>query len=286
MYDYHIHTQVGACDTPEEFLKKAHGAGIDGGGIISIHPVGYHQEEIGDQRWEARLEQNLAFTNQAPGFHPIFWIDPTDSDAMRQIQCAAERGVAGFKVICNHFYPGDCMNVWQAIAEMGLPVNFHSGILYSTSPASCFNRPLAFECLMTIPNLRFSMAHVGWPWADEYISLVGEFNWGGASREMYVDLTPGTPAIYRREVLRKLYLIGFLNLKYHVLWGSDNYANSYRTAYARFWLDTDKAIMDEITRDANLYTTPNNDPNDYSDIWNLATHTNMERFLTSSALNH
>ncbi len=279
MYDYHIHTQVGNCDFPTTFLQKVHSAGIDGGAIISIHPAGYHQEQEGDQRWEARLEQNLSYTHQTPGFRPVFWIDPTDNDIMLQIQCAAERGIAGFKVICNHFYPGDEMKVWRAIAEMGLPVNFHSGILYSTEPASCYNRPLAFEGLMTIPNLHFSMAHIGWPWTDEYVSLVGEFNWGGTSREMYVDLTPGTPPVYREEALRKLYLTGYLNLKYHVLWGTDNYINDYRTQYAKYWIEKDRSIMATVTRDANLHTMPNSEPVDYSDIWQLATHDNMERFF-------
>ena len=86
MFDSHIHMYYGKSDTPQEFLEKASSAGITGGNIISLFPAKHSLVESADQRWEYRLEKVLEFTSQAPGFHPLFWIDPTADDFEKQIQ--------------------------------------------------------------------------------------------------------------------------------------------------------------------------------------------------------
>ena len=61
--------------------------------------------------------------------------------------------------------------------------------------------------------------------------------------------TPGTPGIYRREALRKLYLTGF-DVRPRTFWGSDQTVNDYNPDLARRMLARDSAIVDEIERDA------------------------------------
>lgn len=279
MYDYHIHMYSGPGDTPQEFLRRTAEAGVTGGGIISPQPLGYGRVEGADQRWESLLDCLLEFTSQTPAFRPVFWIDPTDADIERQIRIAAERGAAGFKIICNHFFPKDVLKPLTQIAETGLPVNFHCGILYSTHPAAEFNRPAAFECLMELKGLRFSLAHAGWPWTDEFNSIIGEFFWGANNVDVYVDLTPGTPLVYRESVLRRLYLCGFSKLKTHILWGTDKSTNHYDSAFAANLIRVDRGILEGIDRDANLYRPPSYSPNDFSDAGELLFHRNMETFF-------
>ena len=283
MQDLHIHMHAGHKDSPEVFLQKTHAAGVMGGAVFSIAPEGYGPEEGEDQRWQARAEFIIDFTRQAPGFRPVFWIDPTDADAIEQVHGAAALGIAGYKVICNHFYPVEGMKVYEAIAETGLPLIFHSGVLYNSQPSSDYNRPMSFECLMDVKGLKFSLAHISWPWSAELVALFGKLNYldhvapEGRSR-MYFDFTPGTPPIFRRDAIRQVYMCGF-KVKHRVLWGTDCLANHYSTEYAKYWANLDRGILDEITAAPNLYRVAGQSEYDYADIWELATEKNIEEFF-------
>ena len=95
MLDLHIHMHPGRKDTPEVFKEKTMAAGVTGGAVFGLHPEGYQMEANEDQRWQARAEQIMEFCSRAPGFRPVFWIDPTDADAVEQVYGTAEMGVAG-----------------------------------------------------------------------------------------------------------------------------------------------------------------------------------------------
>jgi predicted TIM-barrel fold metal-dependent hydrolase len=161
---------------------------------------------------------------------------------------AAAAGIAGFKVICNRCFPGDdrSMQVWERIAKTGKPILFHSGILYGNGPWSQYNRPVGFEPLFEIPRLRFALAHVSWPWCDENLAVYGFWqnrkHQGSTSAEMFIDTTPGTPRIYRREVLGKIYSIGY-DIEDNVIFGTD--CNSkYSSDYTKEILAMDKDALD------------------------------------------
>ena len=284
MQDLHIHMHPGRKDSPETFKEKTLAAGVTGGAVFGMHPAGYKQETCEDQRWKARVEFIMEFCSRAPGFRPVFWIDPTDEDAVEQVYGTAEMGVAGFKVICNHFYPVEGLKAYQAMAEVGLPLMFHSGVLYDQKVSSDYNRPMSYEFLMDVKGLRFSMAHISWPWSAELVSLFGKLNYldtyspEGRS-QMYFDITPGTPPIFRKEALRWIYMSG-LRVKHRVLWGTDCEANDYQTDYALYWGNLDKEILEEITADPNIYRVPGQEAYDYSDIWELATEKNFDTFFS------
>ena len=63
----------------------------------------------------------------------------------------------------------------KEIAKLNVPVIFHTGILWDGRVSSNYNRPLHWESLLPITNLRFSMGHCSWPWVDECIALYGKF---------------------------------------------------------------------------------------------------------------
>lgn len=132
MKDCHIHLMplIGPEEEPGKFVAKAAEAGVTGGSIFSLPPKSFRPDNERSQYWRDRLEHIVEYCRQTPGFHPFFWIDPTETDARQQIAAAAEAGVWGFKCICNHFAPRDQLADFAAIAETGLPIHFHSGILF------------------------------------------------------------------------------------------------------------------------------------------------------------
>ena len=282
MFDCHIHMRSAFQpeNFPRTFLEKTREAAVAGGAVYSPWPEKYQRKEE-DQRWETRLESVFRFTAETPGFRPVFFLDPTEPDALVQVKTAAERGIAAFKIICNHFYPREILPVLSAIAECGCPVVFHSGILYNWNLASDFNHPRAFECLLHITGLRFLMAHVAWPWTDELIALYGEFAWAeaaypGRSSRMYLDLTPGTPLVFRRDMLRKLFLTGYPELENRVLWGSDQSVESYSSSSVQFWSAADQKFFEEVCVSAEEYRIS---PARYQMLWQQVSEKNCRNFF-------
>jgi predicted TIM-barrel fold metal-dependent hydrolase len=253
--DGHIHIGEGPVKG-EDLRKKLTAAGVDGGVILSMSPKSFDYAGEGIT-WEKRLDNLFAWAKTGPELYPFYWIDPTEEDAVVQVKAAVEKGVAGFKVICNHFHPGDskALKVYGEIAKAGKPLLFHSGILWDGKVSSLYNRPAEFEALLDIDGLKFALAHVSWPWYDENIAVYGKFLNAYSSRpdlsvEMFIDITPGTPPIYREEVLTKLFTVGY-DIENNILFGTDCSANDYNTAWTKEWIARDNGIYGKLGLDEN-----------------------------------
>jgi predicted TIM-barrel fold metal-dependent hydrolase len=250
--DGHIHIRDEDV-APEPLLHRMAEAGASGGVLISRPPQAYAAgTETSTADAARRLEQVLAWCENAEHLYPFFWIDPTDYDAAEQVERAAAAGVAGFKTICSAFLPGDddVMPTFRAVATAGKPILFHSGILWDGKPSGPFNRPCNFECLLDVDGLRFALAHISWPWVDECIAVYGKFLNAKTRRpdlscEMFIDLTPGTPPIYRRDALTKLHTVGY-DVGHNLIFGTDCNTADYNAAWTRDWLDRDNVIYDEL----------------------------------------
>jgi predicted TIM-barrel fold metal-dependent hydrolase len=248
--DGHIHIEVAGHDR-SAFLARLKQAGVDGGVVISLPPPGLLADATSLSAAQ-RLDDLLSLTQESSNLFPLFWIDPTLEDARKQVDAAVHRGVAGFKVICHNHEPGDAraMRTFGHIASCGKPILFHSGILWNGADSSRHNRPLLFEALLEVQGLRFTLAHIGWPWCDELIAVYGKFlnartHRPGRPVEMYIDLTPGTPPIYRRDALVKLFTVGY-PVEHNVIFGSDCNVHDYNQRWSREWLVRDNAIYDEL----------------------------------------
>lgn len=248
--DGHIHIYPGKVDR-EDFFKRLDSAGVDGGIVISVMPGGFRHSVDMISAGE-RLENLFSWTEGHPHLYPFFFIDPMEEDALDQVRMANQWGVSGFKIICYNFYPGEskAMEVYRAISMTGKPILFHSGILWNGYPSAVYNRPAEFESLLDIEGLRFSLAHVSWPWYDENIAVYGKFLNAHILRtdlnvEMFIDTTPGTPPIYREEVLTKLLTVGY-DVSDNVIFGTDNNANDYEVEYAQAWIKRDIGIYNKL----------------------------------------
>jgi predicted TIM-barrel fold metal-dependent hydrolase len=250
IFDMHIHTYGPEFDR-DALLAEMGKAGVFGGCIFSPPPVEFNSKR--GMPFRPRLDRILAI---AKGYEerllPVLWIHPDEEDVLEKVTRAAAEGIAAFKVICTDFYVYEdrCMKLWQAIADLNKPVFFHSGILWTGSPSSRYNRPVHWETLMDVKGLRFSMGHCSWPWTDECIALYGAFCYANRlkeSSEMFFDLTPGTPPIYRKDLLTKLFTVdyGFDTTK-NILFGTDCSAHHYRPDSTLRKLALDGSVMDEL----------------------------------------
>jgi hypothetical protein len=245
--DGHIHVGKGRRNSAE-FVRQMASAGIEGGIVISLPPTAFTGSADATP-WRERLADVLARCRARKTLYPFYWIDPLDDSAIDQVDDAVRQGIRGFKVICGRHRPGHerAMTVYAEIARRRRPMLFHSGILWDGRPSSPFNRPAEFEALLDVPGLRFSLAHISWPWCDELIAVYGKFQNAITGRarspvEMFVDVTPGTPPIYRKEALTKLFTVGY-DIQKNVVFGTDCSTGPYNARWAREWIQRDADIL-------------------------------------------
>jgi predicted TIM-barrel fold metal-dependent hydrolase len=248
--DGHIHV-IGDQKDRRSFDKGLAGAGVSGGIVMSIPPAVF-KALASPMPARDRLDNLFYWTEGNDDLYPFFWIDPLEDDSLDQVALAVERGVMGFKVICSQHAPGHprAMDAYRAIAGAGKPILFHSGILWDGLPSSPNNRPAGFEPLLEVEGLKFALAHISWPWYDECIAVYGKFLSAMKRRkdlscEMFIDLTPGTPKIYRRDALTKLYTVGY-DIENNIFWGSDNRTRDYKSEWVRQWIDIDREIFADL----------------------------------------
>jgi predicted TIM-barrel fold metal-dependent hydrolase len=255
IFDAHIHIRNGEPD-PHGLIKRMDSCNISGAVLISIPPD--------EASFRDRINNLFEWTEGNKTLFPFLWLDPLDEDSTNQVNSAVDAGVMGFKVICDRFYPGDdrCIRLCEKIASLDKPIIFHSGILWDGKPSSEYCRPVNFESLLLVEDLRFSLAHIGWPWIDEMVAVYGKFlnyrsKYPNSRTEMFIDMTPGTPFNYRSEAISKLFGTGY-DVGGHLLFGSDCDANDYNSGWVLKWLGTDEHIYDELGIDLetkeNIYT--------------------------------
>ena len=248
IFDMHIHSRATA-PCPEKMLKEMENVGVFGGCVFSNHPV--EGTEPGGADFETRLKEVLEWSRgYEDRIFPVLWIHPHEKNIIENVRKAADAGIAAFKMICEDYYVYDepSMAVLREIARLGKPVIFHTGILWDGAVSSNYNRPLNWEHLLDIDGLKFSMGHCSWPWIDECVALYGKFLnalKNGRSAEMFFDLTPGTPEIYRKELFTKLYYAGY-NSGDNIMFGTDSNADGYRGEWVGNWLSIDEKILDEL----------------------------------------
>lgn len=254
MLDGHMHI-MNRIINKEGLVNKLTQAGMDGGIILSLPPASMN---FGEYPTEERLENLFQWKECNAELYPFYWIDPTEDNALDQVSVAANYGVCGFKVICNRFYPEDerAQRVFEAIARINKPILFHSGILWDGAASSQYNRPGGFEALLKIDGLKFALAHGSWPWVDECIAVYGKFlnaysRQPDLSVEMFIDITPGTPPIYREELLTKLFKIGY-DVENNILFGSDCNLDDYNSEWTMEWVKRDKEIYDKLSVDSSV----------------------------------
>ena len=256
IFDMHIHTNTETPD-PGALIENFEKSGTYGGCVFSTRPNVSDYHGIGLD-FKARLRQLDGWSHgYEDRIYPVIWMHPDEGDVLEKIRIADEHGVAGYKFIATSYSPSEdrFLEIAHAIAETGKPLFLHSGIHYSGQdfhPDLDYNRPSSFMKLVKVPGLRFSMGHCSWPWIDECIALFGKWGHhvstlpaGTPHAEMYLDITPGTPESYRRELLCKLYTFS-QNTGDFIMHGTDQVAERYNSVAVSGRLARDRAILDAL----------------------------------------
>ena len=255
IHDGHTHLSLDRLrDTSDDvatLLAKLEATGISAAVVICSPPpsMAHSSDWLTDRQ---RIGELMTWRQGRDEILPFYWIDPIARDAEQQVDWAIEQGMVGFKIVCDRFHVYDpvVMRTVRAIADRDKCILFHSGILWDGKPSAHYNKPSEFEALLTIPKLRFSLAHVSWPWCDECIAVYGKFLNAltvcpGQPAEMFIDLSPGTPVLYRREVFRKLFQIGY-DVRHNILFGTDAIACDYNASWTENWLKLDNQLYHEM----------------------------------------
>ena len=255
IFDMHIHTNT-EDPHPEQLIEAFDRSGTFGGCIFSTRPNVEDYHGIGLD-FDARMRQLLRWSEgYEDRIYPVIWMHPDEGDTLRKIKLAAEHGVAGYKFIATSYSPSDerFLEIAEAIAETGKPLFLHSGIHYCSQNFHYdmdYNRPSAFMKLTTVPGLRFSMGHCSWPWIDECLAFFGKWSHYMTTlpkekrSEMFLDITPGTPELYREELLTKLYRFP-QNTGDFIMHGTDGIAESYNAEAVSRRIDNDRRILDRL----------------------------------------
>ncbi len=248
LFDAHLHA-FNTVPDPDGLLRAMEQANVYGGCIFSNCPPEYDPKA--GTSYETRVEEVLTWTKGYENrLFPVLWIHPYEDNIIEKVHDAAARGVDAFKIICGDFSVAEepCLKLLTEIAALNKPVFFHSGILWDGKVSSVYNRPMNWEAVLPIKGLRFSLAHCSWPWIDECIALYGKFKFAhstGSAAEMFFDTTPGTPMIYREELMTKLYKIGY-DVSRNVFFGTDSAAHNYNPSYVSDWLRCDRTLLDKL----------------------------------------
>jgi len=296
IYDAHIHLwpSLEKEHNPKDFLLSTPEKNKIGGMIISLPPPKYGAyDNLGVKPMSnpKRIQHTLDFCKPLKNFFPCYWIDPTDKDAVKQVVKVKELGFRAIKVICTHYFPSAGMAVYHKCAELNLPVLFHSGISFDGQDSSRYSHPLEFECLLEVMTLRFAMAHLSWPWCDDFVAFYGKVY---AKRlynkrchiQLFADMTRGTPDNYREEALRKLLFTGY-PIEDFLLFGTDTMVPNVDANRIRGVYDRDVAIFALLKKFAKSVKEDETAPVQFRDaasqdvdkIFKKATEKNFLRFL-------
>jgi predicted TIM-barrel fold metal-dependent hydrolase len=172
-------------------------------------------------------EQVAELCGANPRFLGFASVDPSTKDAPRQLERAIRTlGLRGLKLdpALQRFHPDDRKLAWplyQACAELGVPLVIHCGLSWSLVGQSKYARPLALEeVAQEFPALRIVIAHFGWPWVEEALLLALKY------RNVHLDTSivcSGTPRQALARVLAGLVGIEVLeaSLPRQLLFGSN-----------------------------------------------------------------
>lgn len=206
MIDSHVH--LSGHETSRDVLTAMDEAGIETACLIGpfLDPVTWVPRGDDVLEWANTYLCDVAAT--APDrLWALATVDPLDPQAPdHATRLADEPVVHGIKLIPHDWDPEMASGVYAACAAAGLPILFHAGVFIS-GRCSDRCRPARFEVVRDYPALTVVLAHLGWPWVDEAIAVALMDPLKGQRRQVLLDISPGTPEVYRAEALRKAFAV-------------------------------------------------------------------------------
>lgn len=249
IWDCHCHSN--GKETAEQVLKGMDQAGIERVTLFSGYPGNLEGERgFSRQLLRERIDHVAAIQAADPSrIYGMVWAEPRCEGVVEEVERGInDKGLRGVKLIPDHYEPCDPVThpLYRKLEELGKPIMFHSGILYGFGDSSRFCRPALYEPLLHFPKLRFSLAHISWPWVDECLAVYGRFNAlsGGKpeKNQMWIDTCRGTPDAWREEAMRKA--VPFVGME-RLMFGVDTWAGNIGPS-APNHIRKDTALLREV----------------------------------------
>ena len=178
------------------FLHELDEAGVEKAVLLPIDCTTAHNCRI------VSNEQVANLVDKCSRFIGFASVDPACDDAPRMVERAVkELGLKGLKLdpALQQFYPNNkeiAYPVYQACAELGIPVMIHCGMSWAMTGLEKYAHPLQLEELaIDFPSLAIVIPHFGWPWVRETLMIAMKY------KNIYIDTSivySGTP----KEALR------------------------------------------------------------------------------------
>ena len=145
-------------------------------------------------------------------------IDPYRPDALEILDYAfKDLKLSGLKLNPSkqRFYPADeiLKPIYKKCLQFNRPILFHSGMSWEPDAPARFSQPINFEdTAIEFPELRFCLAHFGWPWTKETAMLLIKYPNVYADTSLLFYGFPGRSFLSRfsRKTLAACGLIGTL----------------------------------------------------------------------------
>ena len=139
-----------------------------------------------------RPDRFVGFASVDPNKHQL---------AVMELEHAVrELGLRGLKLHppTQHFYPNDRAHypLWAKAQELGIPVLIHTGHNQSGGRLQYGDPTLVDEVALDFPDLKIILAHFGFPWVNQAISVV----W--VRRNCYLELSGWSPKYIPETVWR------------------------------------------------------------------------------------
>jgi uncharacterized protein len=203
--DAHIHCS--GTEKADDVLWALDQAAVDKAVVLAPFLSGCYSMHNGDSlrsanRYLARLIGG--HEDRLIGFAVV---NPALDNASIDLRDAYELGLPGLKMVPAGWYPYDecALRIYETASELRIPILFHSGI-FIDGKSGRYCRPVFFEAIRDYPDLRVTLAHLGWPWSDEAnaVGLIDLINGIAPDKcQFRFDISFGAPPAYRLEVLKK-----------------------------------------------------------------------------------
>ena len=251
--DCHVHMK--GSETVDSIERALDRAGLRGAVLFTPYPGLGTGHVMGVEEFRRSVEFGSRIQRGLEGrvavfafFEPRMSRDP--GELRRLLEWAlTDKELSGVKMIPAGWYPYEELldPVYRLVDELGLPITFHCGISWAFPDSSRFCRPVYYEKLAEYPRLRFALAHICWPWVDEALAVAGKFLYaiarGDAEKcNLFIDITPGTPPLWRADALRKA--VTYLGHRL-LIYGSDCFGAD-NAECLRQHLELDLAVMKHL----------------------------------------
>lgn len=219
--EYNLHKNGTA--TLQHFFNKLNCANIDYACLLPLDCSTTMNGEVLVSNQEIRKLVDLA-PERFIGFASV---DPHDKKAAEKLEEAfTVLDLKGLKLHPSKqgFHPDDeyMQDIYDVCEKYDRPIIFHSGLSFEKDTTTKNCHPLDFEQLaQKRPNLRFSLAHFGWPWCREVAMLMLKYpNVYTDTGALYFD---SAKEFYTQMLTRDVPLTWIdRSLRHQVMFGTDD----------------------------------------------------------------